>query len=59
MGFLSKLLTAKKETKRLSKIADEVLSLEEDMAILTDEEIKNKTKQFQQEVQEIEDVKTK
>lgn len=29
------------------------------MAILTDEEIKNKTKQFQQEVQEIEDVKTK
>ncbi|MDN8760100.1 preprotein translocase subunit SecA, partial [Staphylococcus aureus] len=47
----------KKETKRLSKIADEVLSLEEDMAILTDEEIKNKTKQFQQELQEIEDVK--
>ena len=59
MGFLSKLLTAIKETKRLSKIADEVLSLEEDMAILTDEEIKNKTKQFQQEVQEIEDVKQK
>ena len=59
MGFYQKLLTAIKETKRLSKIADEVLSLEEDMAILTDEEIKNKTKQFQQEVQEIEDVKTK
>ena len=57
MGFYQKLLTAIKETKRLSKIADEVLSLEEDMAILTDEEIKNKTKQFQQEVQEIEDVK--
>ena len=56
MGFYQKLLTAIK-TKRLSKIADEVLSLEEDMAILTDEEIKNKTKQFQQEVQEIEDVK--
>ena len=52
------MLTAIKETKRLSKIADEVLSLEEDMAILTDEEI-NKTKQFQQEVQEIEDVKNK
>ena len=30
MGFLSKLLTAIK-TKHLSKIADEVLSLEEDM----------------------------
>lgn len=58
MGFLSKIVDGnKKETKRLSKIADEVLSLEEDMAILTDEEIKNKTKQFQQEVQEIEDVK--
>lgn len=60
MGFLSKIVDGnKKETKRLSKIADEVLSLEEDMAILTDEEIKNKTKQFQQEVQEIEDVKNK
>ena len=60
MGFLSKIVDGnKKETKRLSKIADEVLSLEEDMAILTDEEIKNKTKQCQQEVQEIEDVKKK
>ncbi|MCI2948143.1 preprotein translocase subunit SecA [Staphylococcus caledonicus] len=58
MGFLSKIVDGnKKETKRLGKIADEVLALEEDMAILTDEEIKNKTKQFQQEVQEIEDVK--
>ena len=58
MGFLSKIADGnKKETKRLGKIADEVLALEEDMAILTDEEIKNKTKQFQQEVQEIEDVK--
>lgn len=58
MGFLSKIADGnKKETKRLGKIADEVLALEEDMAILTDEEIKNKTKQFQQEVQDIEDVK--
>ena len=29
------------------------------MAILTDEEIRNKTKQFQEEAQAIEDVKTK
>lgn len=58
MGFLSKIVDGnKKETKRLGKIADEVLALEEDMAILTDDEIKAKTKQFQEEVQEIEDVK--
>ena len=44
-GFYQKLLTAK-ETKRLSKIADEVLSLEEDMAILTDEEIKIRRSNF-------------
>ena len=46
MGFYQKLLTAIKETKRLSKIADEVLSLEEDMAILTDEEIKIRRSNF-------------
>ncbi|MCI2773635.1 preprotein translocase subunit SecA [Staphylococcus petrasii] len=58
MGFLSKIVDGnKKETKRLGKIADEVLALEEDMAILTDDEIKAKTKQFQEEVQKIEDVK--
>ena len=43
--------------KRLSKKADEVLALEEKIAILTDEEIRNKTKQFQEEAQAIEDVK--
>ena len=58
MGFLSKIVDGnKKEVKRLSKKADEVLALEEDMAILTDEEIRNKTKQFQDEAQAIEDVK--
>ncbi|AUJ52447.1 preprotein translocase subunit SecA [Staphylococcus hominis subsp. hominis] len=58
MGFLSKIVDGnKKEVKRLSKKADEVLALEEKMAILTDEEIRNKTKQFQEEAQAIEDVK--
>ena len=58
MGFLSKIVDGnKKEVKRLSKKADEVLALEEEMAILTDEEIRNKTKQFQEEAQAIEDVK--
>lgn len=58
MGFLSKIVDGnKKEVKRLSKKADEVLALEEKMAILTDEEIRNKTKQFQEEAQAIGDVK--
>ena len=58
MGFLSKIVDGnKKEVKHLSKKADEVLALEEKMAILTDEEIRNKTKQFQEEAQAIEDVK--
>ena len=58
MGFLSKIVDGnKKEVKRLSKKADEVLALEEKMTILTDEEIRNKTKQFQEEAQAIEDVK--
>lgn len=58
MGFLSKIVDGnKKEVKRLSKKADEVLALEEKIAILTDEEIRNKTKQFQEESQAIEDVK--
>ncbi|MDU6765331.1 MAG: hypothetical protein E6445_10225, partial [Staphylococcus sp.] len=55
MGFLSKIVDGnKKEVKRLSKKADEVLALEEKIAILTDEEIRNKTKQFQEEAQAIE-----
>ncbi|MFZ8102356.1 DEAD/DEAH box helicase, partial [Staphylococcus arlettae] len=45
-----------KEVKRLGKLADKVLKLEEDMSILTDEEIKEKTKSFQDKVQAEEDV---
>ncbi|QAV31249.1 preprotein translocase subunit SecA [Sulfitobacter donghicola] len=58
MGFLSKIVDGnKKETKKLGKLADKVLALEEDTALLTDEEIRNKTKKFQEEIAEIEDVK--
>ena len=58
MGFLSKIVDGNKiETKRLGKLADKVLALEEDTALLTDEEIREKTKAFQKELSEIDDVK--
>ena len=58
MGSLSKIVDGnKKETKKLGKLADKVLALEEETALLTDEEIRNKTKKFQEELAEIEDVK--
>ena len=58
MGFLSKVLDGNnKEIKQLGKIADKVLALEEKTAILTDEEIRNRTKEFQDELSQIEDVK--
>ncbi|MDO5375247.1 MAG: preprotein translocase subunit SecA [Staphylococcus rostri] len=58
MGILSKLVDGnKREVKRLSKIADKVIALEDDMAILTDDEIKQKTKTFQEELQQIDDIK--
>ena len=57
MGFLSKIADGNtKEVKRLGKLADKVLKLEEDMSILTDEEIKEKTKSLQDKVQAEEDV---
>ncbi|MCR4456069.1 preprotein translocase subunit SecA [Aeromonas salmonicida] len=58
MGFLSKIADGnKKEIKRLGKLADKVLALEEDMSILTDEEIKAKTSAFQEKLQSEEDIK--
>lgn len=58
MSFLTKLVDGnKKEVKRLSKVADKVIALEEDMAILTDDEIREKTKAFQNELQEIDNIK--
>lgn len=54
MGFLSKILDGNnKEIKQLGKLADKVIALEEKTAILTDEEIRNKTKQFQTELADI------
>ncbi|MDN5187886.1 preprotein translocase subunit SecA [Staphylococcus aureus] len=58
MGFLSKILDGNnKEIKQLCKLADKVIALEEKTAILTDEEIRNKTKQFQTELADIDNVK--
>ncbi|CAC5980719.1 protein export cytoplasm protein SecA ATPaseRNA helicase [Staphylococcus aureus] len=58
MGFLSKILGGNnKEIKQLGKLADKVIALEEKTAILTDEEIRNKTKQFQTELADIDNVK--
>ncbi|KIX91662.1 preprotein translocase subunit SecA [Staphylococcus microti] len=58
MGILSKLVDGnKREVKRLGKIADKVIALEDDMAILTDDEIRQKTKTFQEELQKIDDIK--
>lgn len=58
MGFLSKILDGNnKEIKQLGKLADKVIALEEKTAILTDEEIRNKTKQFQTELADIGNVK--
>ncbi|TRW82213.1 preprotein translocase subunit SecA [Staphylococcus agnetis] len=56
MGFITKLVEGNnREVKRLGKIADKVIALEEDMAILTDDEIKAKTRAFQEQLQSIED----
>ncbi|HCW8754912.1 TPA: preprotein translocase subunit SecA [Staphylococcus aureus] len=58
MGFLSKILDGNnKGIKQLGKLADKVIALEEKTAILTDEEIRNKTKQFQTELADIDNVK--
>ncbi|HEJ9339127.1 TPA: preprotein translocase subunit SecA [Staphylococcus aureus] len=58
MGFSSKILDGNnKEIKQLGKLADKVIALEEKTAILTDEEIRNKTKQFQTELADIDNVK--
>lgn len=58
MGLITKMIDGnKREVKRLSKLADKVIALEEDIALLTDEEMRAKTKAFQEEIQQIEDIK--
>ena len=47
MGILKKLLDSEyKELKRFDKLADEIISLEDSMANLKDEDFKNKTNEF-------------
>ena len=49
MGILKKLLDSEyKELKRFDKLADEILSLEDSMANLKDEDFKNKTNEFKE-----------
>jgi preprotein translocase subunit SecA len=58
MGFLSKIADGnKREIKRLGKLADKVLALEEDISILTDDEIKQKTQSYQERLRDEEDIK--
>lgn len=52
MGLLRQLFdTEYKELKRFEKLADEIVSLEEEMSKLTDEELKAKTEEFKNELQ--------
>ena len=51
MGILKKLLDSEyKELKRFDKLADEIISLEDSMANLKDEDFKNKTNEFKQKL---------
>ena len=53
MGFLRSLIdTEYKELKRFEKIADAIIALEEDMANLSDDELKNKTDEFKKALAE-------
>ena len=52
MGLFRKLFdTEYKELKRFEKIADEIVALDESMAKLSDEELKNKTDEFKKELE--------
>ena len=49
MGIIKKLLDSEyKELKRFDKLADEIISLEDSMANLKDEDFKNKTNEFKE-----------
>ena len=49
MGFLRSLIdTEYKELKRFQKLADQIVALEEEMAQLSDSDLKNKTEEFKQ-----------
>jgi len=56
MGFIKKMFDGnKREIKSLSKIADQVDALKDVMAAKTDDELKNMTVMYQNELKEIED----
>ena len=50
MGFMEKIFgdLNTKEVKKVEKIADQVMALEDQMAALTDEELKAKTPEFKE-----------
>ncbi|ERK57176.1 preprotein translocase, SecA subunit [Gemella bergeri ATCC 700627] len=56
MAILSKIFDAnKKEVKNLAKLADKVLAKDEEYSNLTDEQLKNKTQEFKDYIQEEKD----
>lgn len=58
MGFLSKLADGNKRVvKSLAKLADQVIGFEDEIAKLTDDQLREKTVQYQKELAEIEDYK--
>ncbi|MEX6216304.1 preprotein translocase subunit SecA [Mammaliicoccus sciuri] len=58
MGFLSKIADGNKRVvKSLGKLADQVINLENEIAKLTDDQLREKTEQFKKELSEIEDYK--
>ncbi|RIO00179.1 preprotein translocase subunit SecA [Mammaliicoccus sciuri] len=58
MGFLSKIADGNKRVvKSLGKLTDQVINLEDEIAKLTDDQLREKTEQFKKELSEIEDYK--
>ncbi|WP_436859330.1 preprotein translocase subunit SecA [Mammaliicoccus sciuri] len=58
MSFLSKIADGNKRVvKSLGKLADQVINLEDEIAKLTDAQLREKTEQFKKELSEIEDYK--
>ena len=52
MGFLRSLIdTEYKELKRFEKLANEIIALEDEMAKLSDADLKNKTEEFKKELE--------
>ncbi len=58
MGFLEKLLgnQSEKEIKRISHLVDAVMDLDEEMAALSDDELKGKTAEFKERLADGEDL---